>query len=296
MAKLEPLNQRDPKAVRVDAGGRKLAPQRNKAIGATLVRAWQNAQSVDDQQVAAFQPTTLDAMVAEALLNGETGPKAIGFYCGVSAERVKRVLHNPVAMAWISRTLKSLFTHRIGMVDSALFQRSMTGDPGACKLMYERLGALSQDQTIRHVYSGGVNVSALSLDDLKSLVKDKGKLLDASFKVLGVPKSREDESVPRTVAEGESREDPAVLPSVEGETPRDQSSSSNSGNGAAQQTTPHNSNIQVGNGLPGVRNEGSCGSRSTPPRSVQENGHDSIPLEGQGSMAGDSGMLGIVQE
>jgi hypothetical protein len=270
LAKLEPLNQRDPKAVRVDAGGRKLAPQRNKAIGATLVRAWQNSQAVDDQQVAAFQPTTLDALVAEALLNGETGPKAIGFYCGVSAERVKRVLHDPVAMAWLSRTLKSLFTHRIGMIDSALFQRSMTGDPGACKLMYERLGALSQDQTIRHVYSGGVNVSALSLDDLKNLVKDKGKLLDASFKVI----EREEAGVSAEVVPGapgdDARQDALVVPKQSGEGPSPKGSAS----GEDPEVAAGPGGVQGADRVSELSGTGPGATAPTPPRPLSEDDRD----------------------
>lgn len=257
--KLEPLGQRDPRAVRADRAGRKLAPQRNKAIGATLVKAWQNAQSVDDQQVAAFQPTTLDALVAEALLNGETGPKAIGFYCGVSAERVKRVLSNPVATAWISRTLKSLFTHRIGMVDSALFQRSMTGDPGACKLMYERLGQLSQDQTIRHVYSGGVNVTALSTEDLRRLVAEKGRLLDASFRVI---EGGEGKGTLQEVAQGQSGE-----------------GSHNSGElpDATTSAAPDTGRVQDTNGVSELRGTEPGLLAFSPPRSGEKDDIDRLP-------------------
>lgn len=243
--KLEPLGQRDPLAKRGDRAGRKLPPRHNRTIGTALIKAWQNAQAVDDQQIAAFQPTTLDCLVAEALLNGETSVKMIAFSAGVSPERVKRVMHDPVSMAWISRTLKSLITHRIGMLDSALFQRSLTGDPSACKLMYERIGALSQDHTVQHVYSGGVNISALSTEDLRKLVYDKSRILSVESRIIDV---RADPVAPKSAVPSPT----GAQPEVSGEGP-----SSDAG-------------VQGDDGMRDVRREGSEGPGVASPGPQQE--------------------------
>lgn len=99
-------------------------------------------------------------------------------YTGLSTDQVREVLGTPVVMAWVSRQIYSHISHRLGLVDSALFARALRGEIGAIKLLYERLGRLSKDISVKHEYSGSVNIKALTEADLFRLVQDKMRIID----------------------------------------------------------------------------------------------------------------------
>lgn len=147
--------------------------------------AMAHAFNVDPMEVAKFQPTEAVTKVGEAIASGLTNPRAIQTAAGLGPEAVQNVLNDPVAMIWISQRIEALFRYRAGLVDAALFMRAVAGDTTAIKLFYERMKIMEAgNKTLNVVYSGGVDVRSLPVDELKRIVADKARMLPAEFRVL----------------------------------------------------------------------------------------------------------------
>lgn len=158
------------------------------ALPAVTTRSLQDALSITEQEVSAYLPTEVDIQVGEALVSGASTMVGIQGYCGIERNRIKATLNNPVAMAWISRQVEALFKTRVAIVDAAVYLRAAGGDTTAAKLFYERFKLLtSQSVRVDHVYSGGVNISALPDDELARIVREKTRLLPAEFRLLEGP-------------------------------------------------------------------------------------------------------------
>lgn len=217
--RLQQRRLRDPSyraAAQLDPDLRRQDPpptERRPAVQPALVAAWRRAAEVTPQAVEGHIPTTATLQVGEALLSGKTSVRDIVDLTGLTEEEARGVLLDPTAMAWISRQVYYFFQHRAALVDATLYHRAMAGDIPAIKLFYERMRMLVQDQTIRHVYSGEVNLKQLNVDELQQLVADKSRLLNATGVIIDVtPGSRD----PVPGAEGAGDEAPegaaAVLP------------------------------------------------------------------------------------
>lgn len=151
-----------------------------------VVRGISNAFNVDPMEVARFQPTPEVVKVGEAVAAGLVQARTISVAAGINQEAVIAILNDPVAMVWISQRIEALFRYRAGLVDAALFQRAIAGETAAIKLFFERHKIMSDQKTVQHVYSGGVDVRGLPTDDLRKLVADKARMLPAEFRVLEI--------------------------------------------------------------------------------------------------------------
>jgi hypothetical protein len=152
----------------------------------TLLRkSWEKAISVSERDIAGFVPTDADIGIGEAILAGGQTVDTICKLSGLKIDRVKAVMTNPVAMAWISKQIYHLFQHRASIIDAALYMRAAGGDVQAMKLFYERMHQLGpREQNINVNYSGGVNIQALQDDELERIVNEKRRLLPAEFRRL----------------------------------------------------------------------------------------------------------------
>lgn len=168
------------------------------AMTSVAVRSLKDALAVTDQEVLAYLPSEDDVQVGEALVSGASTVVGIQGYCGLSKERIKAVMNNAVAMAWISRRVEALFTSRVAVVDAAVYLRAAGGDVTAAKLFYERFKVLQANtMRIEHNYSGGVNISALPDDELARIVLEKGRMLPKEFRILDVVAETDSSSVPQ---------------------------------------------------------------------------------------------------
>jgi hypothetical protein len=149
-----------------------------------IVDGWRRAADLTPEQVECFKPTEVDISVGEALLAGNTQASRIAEYSGLDAAQVRDTLNNPIAMAWLSRQITALFTHRAALVDALLYQRAMTGDLAAIKLFYDRMRLLDKSMEIKHAYSGEVSLKQIPDDELARMVQDKARLLPAEFRVI----------------------------------------------------------------------------------------------------------------
>lgn len=165
---------------------RDLIPSTRRRVSPVVLRGWEAALEVSDQDLARFIPTKAAIDIGEALLAGQLTVEEIARCSGHTPLAVRQVLTNPTAMAWISRQIHNLFKHRAGVVDAALYQRAVAGDVNAIKLFYYRMGQLTNEQTVHHTYSGGVRLDHLGDEDLRRLIKDKNATLPAEFRVLDV--------------------------------------------------------------------------------------------------------------
>jgi hypothetical protein len=154
---------------------------------AAVQRSLKDALAITDQEIASYVPTDTDTMVGEALVSGASTMVGIQGYCGLDRNEIKATMNNPVAMAWISRQVEALFKTRAAVIDAAVYLRAAGGDVQAAKLFYERMRLLQVNtQRVEHVYSGGVNISALPDDELARIVMEKGRMLPKEFKILDV--------------------------------------------------------------------------------------------------------------
>jgi hypothetical protein len=127
--------------------------------------------------------------VTEGLLAGMSTPQDLATFAGVSKTAITDLLRDSVAMAWVSKQVYGLMEHRLGLVDAALFNLAVAGNLTAIRTVYDRLGKLQHTQEVNHHhnYSGGIDLTALTLEDLRKLVTDKNRTVDAEFKVIETP-------------------------------------------------------------------------------------------------------------
>lgn len=146
--------------------------RRNSAAHSkALVKAWIGAQNVTPMDVARHVPTDTELRVGEAILAGQFTMQGLSDYTGLLRDEVRLVLANPVAMAYLSKAIYQHFQLRVCLVDSALYRQAMTGDTSAIKLFYDRM-RLASEHTLNVNHTHSVDLSALSYDDLKRLVRD----------------------------------------------------------------------------------------------------------------------------
>lgn len=162
----------------------KIEARRERRLAPELAEAWRSALTVTEADVANYIPTSLDATIAEALLAGALSPARVAEVTGRAEAEVRAVITDPVAMAYISRAMYAVIGHRLALVDAAMYTRAVSGDVQAAKLVYERVRALTSDKNINVKFSGGVNISALSDEDLRRILLDKERTLEAEYKVL----------------------------------------------------------------------------------------------------------------
>lgn len=217
--RLSPLDQKDPEAKREKAQiGSPNSSQKKTTPGPALVKAWKEALHVTEAEKRQFIPTELTIQVGEAILGGATSPSEIAAAATVSEPRIRSVLSDPVAMAWVSQQIYELFRHRAGIIDAALYVRAAAGDIAAIKLFYERMGQLNQDKTVHHVVSGGIDISGLEIEDLRRIVADDAHLIPAEYRLLeGAPAAGEEVPRPEGTEAPDRGGADAVLPPDAGE-------------------------------------------------------------------------------
>lgn len=147
-----------------------------------LVEAWKRATAVDEREVQAFIPGTAEIRVAEALLNSVGSIKDIAEHAGITAVSVRRVIADPVAVAWISRQIAAQIQNRLGLIDAALYRAAASGSIPAIRLCYERFDKLSRNVGTLNVTQ--VNYSSMPDDDLKRIAAARlaefTRVIDAS--------------------------------------------------------------------------------------------------------------------
>jgi hypothetical protein len=163
--------------------------QRNR-MSPLMVQAWRDALSVTPQAVASYKPVPLDMQIAEALLAGMSSPQDLATFAGVPRTAVTDLLRDSLAMAWISKQVHAHMEHRLGLVDAALFNLAVAGNLTAIRTVYDRLGKLQHIREVNHHhnYSGGIDLTALTLEDLRKLAADKARVIDVPYKIIEEPK------------------------------------------------------------------------------------------------------------
>lgn len=147
-------------------------PGRPKMRSPKLIAAWQSVSSVDPVAVAAYRPTELDMAVGLALLRGARTLGELEEDTSLDRFHVEAILLDPVRMAWISTQVYSHLQQRAAMVDSSLYSRALAGDMAAVRLFYERMNLFTTGQKVSVQVSGGIDVRALSDEDLRRMVTD----------------------------------------------------------------------------------------------------------------------------
>jgi len=151
------------------------------------------ALGVTDRALEQFEPPPDVIAVGEGFLAGHASVQGIATYAGIDQARVKAVLNDALAMQWISRRTEALFKSRAAVVDTALYLRAAAGDIRAIELFYKRMKLLEEAaKKVEVQYSGSVNLTALSDDDLRRLLHEKVRTLPAEFKVLESKKCPEE--------------------------------------------------------------------------------------------------------
>lgn len=138
-----------------------------------LVAAWQRAESVTPEQLAAYEGTPYDVEIADALVAGESSITAIAKYRGVTKQVISAVFADPVRTAWISRQVHARLKNLVGVVDAAIFRRACGGDTAAARLFYERfdiMTAAAAGAAHQHLH---LDLRKMSVDDLRSIAADK---------------------------------------------------------------------------------------------------------------------------
>lgn len=163
----------------------------DKAVPAPLpmppltLSGFSGALGVTDREVELYKPTEDVLKVGAAFLAGHSSIGAIKTYTGLESAQVRAVFDSAVAMQWVSRRTEALFRSRAAVIDTALYLRAAAGDLKAIELFYKRMKLLEEStKRVEINYSGGVNLTAVSDDELARIVRDKTRLLPAEFKVL----------------------------------------------------------------------------------------------------------------
>lgn len=142
-------------------------PQRR--VSALLRRIEERRLRVGEEELRAYRPTERVVEIAEAMVGGALQGQEIAKVLDVHPSQVSRALADPVAAAWISKTLQELVSQRIGQVDAAMFTRAVAGDTRAAKLFFDRYAPMVQKH--QHVIAHGeIDFSQLSDEDLDAMV------------------------------------------------------------------------------------------------------------------------------
>lgn len=153
-----------PPAVGRAAGVRTLSP--------TLRRAYLRIQEVSDAEIERYLPLKIDIRVAESILDGCNSPPAIARRIGADEKTVRRVINNPVRMAWISRQLTHHYAARVGLVDQAMFEGAVAGKTDAARLFYARQGLLAGAPASQHAHVH-LEFNQLSDGELRKVIAEK---------------------------------------------------------------------------------------------------------------------------
>lgn len=183
---LRPPGMNDPSDARLPAVPAKVPPLTLSGLTKAL--------GVTERDLETFVPNEHHLKVGEAFLAGHSALGPICTYSGLTEDEVKAVLNDCCAMQWISRRTEALFKSRVAVIDCALYLRAAAGDLRAMELFYKRMRLLEEaTKRVEVSYSGGINLTAVSDDELARIVADKTKLLPAEFKLIE-SKSVKDES------------------------------------------------------------------------------------------------------
>ncbi len=151
-----------------------------------MKRIAERALKVTEPDIRAYQPSEMDVKIAEVLLSG-TLPSlsfaAIADELNCTAPVISARLKNGVTCAWIYKMVHEQITHRLGMIDAAMFARAAAGDVRAATLLFTRYGKLVDR---RHVHvTGSFDPTQLSDKDLDRLIErhEDRKVTDAEFTV-----------------------------------------------------------------------------------------------------------------
>ena len=149
-----------------------------------MKRIAERALNVTDADIRGYQPSSRDVEIAEVLLSGTLSSlsfAAIADELGCTAPVISARLKNGITCAWIYKMVHEQITHRLGMVDAAMFARATAGDVRAATLIFTRYGKLVDR---RHVHiTGSFDPTQLSDEDLDRLITrhESNKAQDAEF-------------------------------------------------------------------------------------------------------------------
>lgn len=152
---------------------RRKKPSKRK-ISAALTKVADRTLSVDPRDIEAYVPTELDVRIAEAMLAGNITFKDIAEQVQVAAPTISKRMKDPLICAWVSRQVQRNIAHRLGMIDTAMFNRAVGGDVRAADLLYKRFDQVTKRSLHLHVRAG-MDFEKLSDDDLEALVKSTQK-------------------------------------------------------------------------------------------------------------------------
>jgi hypothetical protein len=165
-------------------------PPVKKAVPPLTLSGLTRALGVTERDLETFQPNEHHLKVGEAFLAGHSSMDAICTYTGLERDEVREVLNSSIAMQWISRRTEALFRSRVAIIDCSLYLRAAAGDMRAIELYYKRMKLLEEaTKKVEVNYSGGINLTAVTDDELARIVHDKTKLLPAEFKLIEDKKS-----------------------------------------------------------------------------------------------------------
>jgi hypothetical protein len=152
-------------------------------ISPALARIAARGMQVSEEEIRTFNPGASEQAIAEAMLAGCLTFQEIAEAIGKSPPWVSERLRDPLLCAWASRMVHQLISHKIGMIDSAMFQRALGGDVRAADLLYKRYGAAADIKL--NVNVGADNFDLMSdtaLDALLARARIKGEVIDVPKK------------------------------------------------------------------------------------------------------------------
>ncbi|MEE8386740.1 MAG: phBC6A51 family helix-turn-helix protein [Dehalococcoidia bacterium] len=199
------------------SGGRK-RPAKKRKMSSALTKLAQRSLDVDDDEIRTYEPTEMDLQMAEAMIGGCRTFTEIAEQIGMDPSGVSRAMKDPVRCGWLSSQLQRIVAKRIGLVDSALMGKALSGDVRAIKLYYERFGELVHRS---HITTSRLDfdVTKLSDGDLDTIIAGEAAKVatDADFEVKppDVPEGPSEapgatpESPPAGSPETPSKEDPS---------------------------------------------------------------------------------------
>jgi len=134
-------------------------------ISPALSRIAERGMTVTEEEIRTYTPGETDLAVAEAMLGGALTFQEIAESIGRSPALVSDKLKCPVLCAWVSRAVHQQISHRLGMIDAAMYRRALGGDVRAADLLYKRYGAAADIKV-------NVNVGAENFDLMSDTALD----------------------------------------------------------------------------------------------------------------------------
>ena len=157
-----------------------------------LTRLAERSLDVSDEEVRLYQPTELDLQLAEAFMGGARTFKEVAEQLSLHPATVSAAMKDPVRCAWLSGQLHRIVAKRIGMVDTALYLRAMSGDVRAMDLYYRRHGEIVTRTMNIHAHGRlEFDPSQLTDEQLQKMVaseaKKEGLVIDVHVKAPDAP-------------------------------------------------------------------------------------------------------------